>query len=428
MTRLALLAAVGLLLACAQPRQPTGGPPVVDPPRVVAVSPAPYSVLTDLGRPVVIRFDDRLSERLEGVRSLEEAVLVSPETGEVRVRRGRRELRVSVAGGWQPGLVYRVVVLPVLRDLFGNVRAEAVELVFSTGAPIPETAVAGFVEDRLTGRVVANARVHATHRDDARTYMAVTDTAGFFSLRHVPEGSYDVVAWLDQNRNRAVNYAEPQDSGFFTLAVRDTVILEMGLLPGDTTPARLTRAEPIDSTKVRLSFDDYFEPGPVEGRARVYRAEDSTFVAFGELLHATRLDSLLAAERAAAEAAADTAPAVDIPRPPADSPAVDAPRPPADGRAVREGIERRPGARQAPEASPLPARELVLVLPAPLAVETAYYVVVEDLVNIRGIPGGGGTATFRTLAARAPEPEPDPEPPEPDGEPPPPPPDSLSDG
>jgi hypothetical protein len=426
MTRLAPLAMVGLLLACAQPRQPTGGPPVVDPPRVLDVSPAPYSVLTDLSRPVVIRFDERLSERLEGVRSLDEAVLVSPETGEVRVRRGRRELRVSVAGGWQPGLVYRVVVLPVLRDLYGNVRAEAVELVFSTGAPIPETAVAGFVEDRLTGRVVPNARVHATHRDAVRTYMAVTDTAGFFSLRHVPEGSYDVVAWLDQNRNRAVNYAEPQDSGSFTLAARDTVILELGLLPGDTIPARLTRAEPIDSTKVRLSFDDYFEPGPVDATARVYRAEDSTFVAFGELLHATRLDSLLAAERAAAEAAADTAPAVDVPRPPADSPA------------VRERLERRPGASQpAPEASPLPARELVLVLPAPLAAETAYYVVVEDLVNIRGVPGGGGTTTFRTPAARPPEPEPDPEPPEPepdpappepDAEPPPPPPDSLPDG
>jgi hypothetical protein len=387
---------------------------------------------------VVIRFDERLSERLEGVRSLEEAVLVSPETGEVRVRRGRRELRVSVAGGWQPGLVYRVVVLPVLRDLYGNVRTEAVELVFSTGAPIPETAVAGFVEDRLTGRVVPNARVHATHRDAIRTYMAVTDTAGFFSLRHVPEGSYDVVAWLDQNRNRAVNYAEPQDSGSFTLAARDTVILELGLLPGDTIPARLTRAEPIDSTKVRLSFDDYFEPGPVDATGRVYRAEDSTFVAFGELIHATRLDSLLAAERAAAEAAADTAPAVDVPRPPADSPAVDVPRPPADSPAMRERLERRPGAGQAaPEASPLPARELVLVLPAPLAAETAYYVVVEDLVNIRGVPGGGGTATFRTPAARPPEPEPepeppepepDPEPPEPDAEPPPPPPDSLADG
>jgi hypothetical protein len=425
MIRLALLATVGLLLACAQPRQPTGGPPVVDPPRVVAVSPEPYSVMTDLSRPVVIRFDDRLSERLEGVRTLEEAVLVSPETGEVQVRRGRRELRVSVAGGWQPGLVYRVVVLPVLRDLFGNVRTEAVELVFSTGAPIPETAVAGFVEDRLTRRVVANARVHAKHRDAARTYMAVTDTAGFFSLRHVPEGSYDVVAWLDQNRNRAVNYAEPQDSGSFTLAAQDTVILELGLLPGDTIPARLTRAEPIDSTKVRLSFDDYFEPGPVEGTARVYRAEDSTFVAFGELLHTARLDSLLAAERAAA----DTAPAVDVPRPPADSPAVDVPLPPADSPAVREGFERRPGARQpAPETSPLPARELVLVLPAPLAAETAYYVVVEDLVNIRGVPGGGGSAAFRTPAARPPEPEPEPEPPEPEPDPPPPPPDSVSDG
>jgi hypothetical protein len=49
-------------------------------------------------------------------------------------------------------------------------------------------------------------------------------------------------------------------------------------------------------------------------------------------------------------------------------------------------------------------------------------------VNIRGVPGGGGSAAFRTPAARPPEPEPEPEPPEPEPDPPPPPPDSVSDG
>jgi hypothetical protein len=404
-----LAASIGF--GCAQARQPEGGPPIVTPPRVVAVTPAAYSVLTDLTRPVVIRFDERLSERLEGVQDIHDAVLVSPRTGEVQVRRRGRELRVSMVGGWQPDLVYRIVVLPVLRDLFNNVREEPIDLVFSTGAPIPETAVAGFAEERLTGNPARGARVHATRAGDPHTYMAVTDTAGFFALREVPPGDYRVRAWLDQNRNRVPDFAEPQDSAILSLTAGDTVVVEARLLPGDTTPARLVRAAIVDSTKLELAFDDYFEPGPTPGTGRIYRTQDSTFVAYGDLVHATRLDSLRTLDRlaeeaatAAAAAAADTLPAAADTLPAAADtiPATPGVPPPAD--------RRRPAPAQ---RQPLPARELILVLPGPLVPETEYFVVVEDVTNIHGVPGGGGSAPFRT-----PRRPPDPAPPEADQPPP----------
>jgi hypothetical protein len=404
---LAVLATTG---GCAQPRQPTGGPPIDKPLQVVDVSPAPFSVVTELNRPVVIRFDERLSERLQGVRELRDAVIVSPETGDVRVRRGRRELRISVAGGWQPGLVYRVEVLPVLRDLFNNVREEPVELVFSTGPPIPETALAGFVEDRLTGQAVRGARVEATHDDSRHTYVVLSDSVGFFALRHVPEGRYEVQAWLDQNRNRIRDFAEPQDSARFTLAAQDTLVLELELLPRDTIPARLARVTPSDPTKFQLAFDDYFAPapGPVPGAARIYRLEDSTYVAEGMLFHATSLDSLRAAEEALAAAARDTLAAdtlVTDPDPEAAAP----PAPPA-----RRPEAPRPGRAAAQPRGPLPSRDLIVLLEAPLEPDTRYFVVVEGVINIQGVPGGGGTASFRTAATARP-----PADPAPPGDPPP---------
>jgi len=392
------LLALGVCVGCAQPRQPTGGEPRQVQPLVVDVSPEPFATITDLRRPVVIRFDERLSERLEGVRDLSDAVLVSPETGPVRARRGRRHVEVSVAGGWQPGLVYRVVVLPVLRDLFGNVRTEPVELVFSTGAAIDETAVAGLIEDRITGQAAAGARVEAVHREAGHTYVAVADSAGFFALRYVPEGSYDMTAWMDRDRDREPDFHEPQDTASFLLTAQDTVLLELQLLPQDTTPARLARAAVVDSTKVELTFDDYFEPGPVDGRARVYRTADSTFVMDGALFHGTRLDSLRALDRAAEEALADTLPTDTVP---ADTPLREARATPG------------PTAGRRPTEPPrhLPARELILRLPRPLQPETAYYVVVDGVTNIQGVPGGGGTAPFQTPAPRPPpapdEPDPD---------------------
>lgn len=399
---LLVLAALSLA-GCAQARQPTGGEPITTPPRVVEVSPTPFSVKTDLSQPVVIRFDERLSERLHGVRELRDAVLVSPETGEVRVRRGRRHLEISVAGGWQPGLVYRVVVLPVIQDLFNNVRREPVELVFSTGPDIPETAVAGLVEDRLTARAVADARVEATHLEAGHAYVAMTDSAGFFALRHVPVGDYQLHAWLDRNRDQRRDFAEPRDSVRLAVTPQDTLVLELALLPGDTTPARLATASIIDSTKVQLTFDDYFEPGPVDGTGRLYLAEDTAFVAEGTLFHGTRLDSLRAADREAEGAAADTAAGAA-----AEPPSV---APPAAGPPT--GRASRPEPRRA-----LPERELILLLTDLLEPETRYLVVVEGVTNIHGISGGGGSASFTTPAPPPPPPDPPPAP-DPPAEPPP---------
>lgn len=394
-----VLLIVAVSFGCAQPRQPTGGEPREIQPLVVDVSPEPFSTITDLGRPVIIRFDERLSERLDGVRELRDAVLVSPETGPVRARRGRRHVEISVAGGWQPGLVYRVVLLPVLRDLFGNVRTDPVELVFSTGAAIDETAVAGLVEDRITGRAAAGARVEAVHRDAGHTYVAVTDTAGFFALRHVPEGPYEMTAWMDQDRDREADFHEPQDTASFTLVAQDTVLLEVRLLPQDTTPARLARATAIDSTKIELAFDDYFEPGPVTGRGRIYRTADSTYVMDGSLFHATQLDSLHALDRAPDETLADTVA-------PTDTVPADTPLP-----MVRPTTRPTAGTQPPAPQRRLPANELILLLPRPLEPDEAYYVVVEGVTNIQGVPDGGGTRPFQT-PARPPPPDPDDEDPD----------------
>lgn len=398
--------------ACAQPSSPPGGDPDRVPPRVVEVFPAPFDTLRDLRAPVVIRFDERLSMRLEGVAELEEAVLVSPATGDVRVERGRRSLEISVAGGWQPGLVYRVEVLPVLRDLFGNRRTETVELIFTTGAPIPPTAVAGFVEDRLTGLPVPSARIQAVRRIDSVVYVAVTDTGGFFSMRHIPAGVYDVESWLDRDRDRVVDFQEAQDAMQLPLAFADTAVVTMALLPMDTTPARLIRAEPVDSLRVRLHFDDYFAPGPQPGRARLFILPDSVPAAEADLIHPVTLDSILAIERARADSLravedslrrletdtltgvpGDTLPAVDttaVPPPPEDRQR--APTPRAPGAAGRPGPRAGGGA----PGEPLPQRQLVAAFPRGMLPDTVYVVEVDGVINIRGVAGGGGTARFRT--------------------------------
>jgi hypothetical protein len=377
MTRAPVVRAVALLasaaaLGCARPYPPPGGETPQAAPAVIETVPAALAVEPDFRGAVVFRFDRRLSEQGEP-----NPVIVSPATSPVRISRGRTELRVALRDGWEPGRIYRVVVLPGVRDLFGNRTTEPLELVFSTGPAIPETAVAGIVTERLTGRPARNAIVEALQLPDSVLYLTAVDTAGFFALRHLPQGEYEALAFADVNRNRRREPTEPvSEVERITLATAaDTVPLLLAVLPPDTTPARLARAEAVDSLTVRLHFDDYFDADTdlAEAAVRIFVLPDSVPGPAGELLTAAAFAEL---QRARAPAPDD----VVAPRP------ADAPRP---GR----------------DAAALPARELVFLAAAPLLPGGEYVVSVSGVTNIHGIPGGGGEARF-TVPARPAEPVP----------------------
>lgn len=412
----ALLAAVWLG-GCAHAVPPPGGEEDREPPRVISTTPEHLAVVEPSRDAVIFRFDERISER-----GLEDPVLVSPETGAVKVSRGRSELRVRVENGWKPGLVYQVTLLPVVQDMFGNPIPEPVVVAFSTGAEIPNTVVAGLAMDRLTGGPVArNLRVEATRQSDSTRYVAVGDTAGFFAFRYLPPGKYDLISYHDGNRNRRLDYSEPMFGGVIEVGAADTTLLELPLLAQDTTPARLTRAEARDSMTVAVTFDDAIDPdlSLVDVRVRVHELPDSTPVPIGIILHHHEYEAAQRTRMAAARDSADAAEAASPPEAPPDSAARARTevgrvgRPGRAGRALadpsdvarRAAEEPEPGPEAAAEDSvkpPLPARELVVILGRALEPETRYHVEVEGLTNIAGLTGGGGSAVF--VAPKRPEP------------------------
>lgn len=380
-TRLAVAAVC--VTSCARAFPPPGGEADRTPPQVIATTPEPLSVVDAFDGPVVFRFDERLSER-----NIEGSVIVSPATGEVEVSKDGRELRVAVEGGWRAGVVYRVLLAPGLRDLFNNERRTPVDLVFSTGPEIVNTAFGGLVSDRITGRPEPQAIVEATRRSDSLVYVAAVDSLGFFAYRNLPLGTYDLVAYGDRNRNRTRDGSEslspPQVVTLNT--ERDTVDLDIALLPNDTTPARLLRAEGRDSLQVRLFTDDHLEPEAsldrievgmialpdseaVEGPFRLVRADS-----FAELTRALA-DSLRMDSLRAAAAAGDTL----------AQKALDAPAPPPLPSRTQIGA--------LPSIGPAPFQEIVLVPPEPLA-PGRYEVTIGNLLNLSRRPGGGGRAEF----------------------------------
>lgn len=395
----------------------------------MATVPDTFAVLTEPFRgPVEFLFDERVSERVSA-GALAQAVVVSPRTGEVRVEHGRQSIKVSMGGGFRPGQVYRVTLLPVVRDLFNNQLMDPFELVFSTGGVFNPSAVAGTAWDRTTGEGVDALEVLAVPvgSADSTAHVARTDSGGVYVFRYLPPASYRLVAYQDRNRNATVDRMEVQGQSTFEVTGADTVFVDVPVLQPDTTPARLTRAQVLDSLTVVLDFDDFLDPLSAASLMGVTLSHEATGALVPlTVLHEreyrawvaqlqdsfTRLDSLEAARRAedALEdipLSGDTAGIDTIP--PAEPPAAPSPAgrrqtrpmPPALPASSSGGA--RAAAAQAaaagtgeealgPDGRPLPSRRLVLRLGEFLPINEAHELLAGSVVNINGVSGGGGEA------------------------------------
>ena len=374
--RVAAWVVAAAVLGCARQGSPSGGPRDVRGPVVIATEPAPNALVEDLATVIRFRFSERVSER-PARGTLNDAVLVSPRGGPVRVDHSQEQLEVRVDGGLLPGLVYRFTLLPVIADLFGNAMTEPFEVVLSTGGPLVEDALAGQVLDRVTGRPVPDAEVELlppTPVGDTIRYVSRSDAAGLFVFRYVPPGPYNLIAFLDRNRNLAPDPSETFGRRGVLLNEGDTLLADVVILESDTSAAQLVRAEVVDSTTLRLVFSDYLDPESVGVVAvSLGGPEGQPLPEVTGVLHPTTWEAQRDSVRArAGELAAGGG------------------RVPRAGETVAVPGQERGGL---PRGVPLPRREVIVMLAAPLTVDVSYALVVTGVVNINRNPFGRGEAS-----------------------------------
>ena len=397
--RMAALALLGALGGCASPGNPPGGPPDAAAPQIVQVTPDTGAVNV-AARRVVFRFDETVSERPAGAASLAGLFLVSPRDGEPEVRWRRSVVEVRPQRGFRRNTVYVVTMLPGVTDLRGNVRREGTSLVFSTGPSIPATRLEGLAFDWPAGTTLRNGIVEATSLPDSLTYVSLVDSAGRFTLRHLPPGRFVVRAYSDMNSNRVFDSRELFDTLLVTLADDSTgnAPVELLAFAHDTLGPRLAGVSVRDSVTLRVEFDKPLLPGDTLDVARfLLQREDSTPVAIARVEASRDAEARVARERAAADTMLR-----------ADS--VDRERR-ADSNSVANAAQRqlppniRPPARPrtpprdtvgAPRPSrPTPVRELVVTLGAPLTPASAFRLTARDARNLLG-RAATSSRTFNT--------------------------------
>lgn len=200
----AALALVLLLAACGKKEAPSGGPPDLDPPRLVETTPDSGAA----GVPLDVRPTLTFSEGMEP-RSTGDAVAFAPP---VTIRQRRWTGRTLTLVPEQPleaNRTYTMFVGGTARDRHGNDYGTGATVVFSTAATFPPGAIAGTLDGRgfdpAGSYVWAYAEGNAPD-SSARDFdgLGIADEDGDFEIVGLPApGRYRLWVFADLNGNRS---------------------------------------------------------------------------------------------------------------------------------------------------------------------------------------------------------------------------------
>lgn len=310
-----------LLIACASPGMPPGGPPDEAPPTLVRIIPDTNAVNVRADA-VLLHFDEVISERPSSPRGgsgsapatfstgpssmgLASIVSISPSDGRERVEWRRTAIEIRPRRGFRANTTYRVTILPGVTDLRGNTIATPLDFVFSTGSDIPTSRIGGVVFDWAAARPAALARVEVFPPEDSTfRWSTRADSSGRFFVRDLAPGTYSIRAWVDADGNRILNGREIFDSSTVTIGTLGSV--DLYAYVQDTIAPRIENVELSDSLTLRVRFDRVVSTEWETGGAVTLVDSDSLERPLADFMPRARLDSLRRASADSAKLLADS--------------------------------------------------------------------------------------------------------------------------
>ena len=214
------LALAGSACGCGKKGPPSGGPPDVVPPRVIASQPDSGTARV----PVDARLSLSFSEGMEP-RSTGDAIALAPPIEIRRLRWSGRTVTVELADSLKAGRAYTLMVGVGARDRHGNPLAHGMAVVFTTGDSFPPGRIEGRIEAKGFSAGSAYLWCYLTpgHEPDStgRDFdaLGIVDNDGQFRIPGLAvPARYRLWTFADLNGNRSF---EPATD---VLAAIDTVL------------------------------------------------------------------------------------------------------------------------------------------------------------------------------------------------------------
>lgn len=277
------MAVLGVLvmLSCARPGFPPGGPEDKTPPEAKNIHPEPRSTNVPLREPVTIEFTEQMNEE-----TVENNLFISPIPAEwptVSWRARGRVMSLDFPAPLRQNTTYIITIGAKAADRQGNPLRESLVLTFSTGAELAEGVIRGRVipwtffgpsPESVSGVDVAAYRLADSTRtpdprDDIPDYVTQTGTDGSFSLAGVSPGIYRLFAIGDKDQNGF--YTPGSDmigvaSRDVALARGDTLVHapQIAVSAVDTAMISLSSVRAQDVHRVEVTVDGVIDSGTVE--------------------------------------------------------------------------------------------------------------------------------------------------------------------
>ena len=193
-----------LFSACAQVRQPEGGPKDTTPPQLLSAEPVNGST-NFTARRIVLHFDERIT-----LTKVRERLLISPplsEAPQVSIS-GGKDVVIDLRAPLQPERTYTFNIGEVVSDLSENNPAQGLTYVISTGGHLDSLFVSGQVVNASTEKPQADVLVllqTAADTGDVRSappqWFTRSDAQGRFTVANLPAGAKRIYALRDRNGN-----------------------------------------------------------------------------------------------------------------------------------------------------------------------------------------------------------------------------------
>ncbi len=259
-----------VMVKCANPVSPSGGPKDETPPVVISSEPENYSAnFSD--REMKIDFNEFIQ-----LKSLQQQMLISPpmeNMPEIKIKKKSVIIELHEDEQLNENTTYTIFIGNAVVDLTESNPYPNFEYVFSTGSFVDSLSLKGIVKNTFSGLPAENVSVmlYADENDTIPldslplrirpSYVAKTDKEGNFSLHNLRNLPYKIFALNDQNSNYLYDlpYEEiafgdsmvyPYYTGSRTIAVIDSAAMDSILLVEyDYTPTELYMFSAIDSTQ-----------------------------------------------------------------------------------------------------------------------------------------------------------------------------------
>jgi len=268
---------IALLVSCANPQAPSGGPRDSTPPSVVQTRPVPDTVNVSTDTEALrVEFSEYVERS-----TLSQSLSITP-TFEQRPQFSwdGRAVEIQFSTALRDSTTYIFTFDTNLSDARGVSLEDPITVAFSTGPRINRGQIEGRVVNGRQGTTQSGVDVFAyalpsgaeTVRPlpDAPSYRTQTGEGGRFSFDYMREGPYYVVALRDNNRNRKPDPQEP-----FAVPPRLSIRADRGaaavpvpwlMTQSDTTGPQLQQVRPVSQRRLRVRFDEPVRLG-TEGQA-----------------------------------------------------------------------------------------------------------------------------------------------------------------